>query len=192
MHLLVKFFGQLSGSTDHDMLYWNYGVSLPKLASDTYTYRDFRHSDQNNLIHDACSLHWDYIRSTVRVDEQIGIFNALLTGLFDKHVPPITFRPRLDFIPYYSSEVSAAKKCKRHGSDAARLGYVRLRNTVTLLIRQAKRAYYCIQLDPRLPSKYFWGNAKQLGLHEKSWERRQLWPKYQPGRVKSSFPKTYF
>lgn len=56
-------FGQLSlpGSSDHDLLYLNYNISVPKSASESFTYRDFRHCNTNNLLQDACNFRWDDI-----------------------------------------------------------------------------------------------------------------------------------
>lgn len=165
-------FGQLSlpGSFDHDLIFMSFDMTVSSIAAESRMYRDFKRCNTDALNHDANLCPWHLINESVDVDEQLRIIGSIVGTLFDKHISLRKFKSRPDFIPYYNSEIEelilerniAYGRWKEVGGLDIRADYVRLRNRVTLLVRQAKKSYYARKLDPGQSSKIFWDMVEMI------------------------------
>lgn len=161
----------VSGISDHDLIYLAYKIPI-SVSKDKVTYRDYKNCDVNMLLNHARELQWFNIYLSNDINDKVQFFNSLVLKLFDFHIPLKTFKPRVNFIPYYSQTISdlssqrdlAFEEWKSNKTAENKEKFKTLRNKVTLLIRQAKKRYLASNLDPNLPSATFWNNSSKLGL----------------------------
>lgn len=171
---LIHRFGQLSlpGTSDHDLIYISINVHTLVPDLEPISYRDFKNCDIDMLLHAASTCPWNEIFSSGSIDDQLLNFNEITLRLFNSHIPIKSWVPKKNHIPYYDQNIKnliinrnlAYDEWKRVRTLESRNCYVRLRNRVSLLIRQARKAYYAAQLNPSLSSKVFWNNIKKFGF----------------------------
>ncbi|CAK1597915.1 unnamed protein product [Parnassius mnemosyne] len=74
----------------HDLLYLCYKLKPPKAKQRILLRRNFSRMDLDKLREDTAKVDWSVVANAV--DEQISIFNSILTQLYDIHAPIRTVR----------------------------------------------------------------------------------------------------
>jgi len=162
---------------DHAVVYCVLDLELVPSAPVVRTFRDYRFFDLNNFNHDLINLPWNDILYIEDIDEKVGLFNNIISDLFDRHAPFTTRSFNKPFKPWYNENVhflmnrrnNARRKYERT-NDLQDLNYYRqLRNYTTYLQRHEKKAY----LNSCFSSgniKDLWSNIRKFGIQSKKSE----------------------
>lgn len=99
-------------------------------------------------------------------------WSFLIAELFDLFVPLRTIKIKLSKPQWITSDIIGAMKIRdkayskwtRARTDSNYRAYSALRNKVTTLKRNSKRAFAREKLDTKLPPSLFWKNLRKLGI----------------------------
>jgi len=100
-------FGQISlpGSSDHDLIYMSFNTSF-NITPSKFTYRDYKNCNLNLLMRDSLTIPWSNLFHLNSVDEKVNFLNQMILDIFNKHVPLRTCNKKLDYISYYSEDIT--------------------------------------------------------------------------------------
>jgi hypothetical protein len=175
---LVNMFTQIdlpSCNTMHDLIYGSmkFPTSDPS-KEQQFFFRDYSCIDACALRQDVESIDWSPLYTTANVDDQVGYFSAVVSGLFSRHVPLKRGRraPRVN--PWFNVHIQKAiidrniafRTWRIERTDEIYNIYKFLRKQVHSLVREAKREYMSKFLNPNLPSKTLWKNLDVLGIRK--------------------------
>lgn len=71
--------------SDHDFVYCMLKVNRVNAESKFYTYRDYKHLNEEQFLNDLKSLPLDVIYYMTNIDSKIKFFNSCLLHVFDFH-----------------------------------------------------------------------------------------------------------
>lgn len=169
----VSFLSQISvpGISFHDLLFFSYDL-LPLKKEESVTFRDFNNIKFNDLSEFFRSIDWNSIFIMESIDDQLEFFNENVMELFYLFVPLKTFKTKqmrpvwisFNIIKVMKLRNKAYSKWTRNRTEINWKAYTLLRNNVTTLKRNSKRAFASAKLDPKLPPRLFWKNLSNLGI----------------------------
>lgn len=125
----------------------------------------------NNFIEDLIRIDFMNVYRTHDIDEKIRLFNGTILDLFDRHAPLHVIKVTKKRSPWLSegirSEMKARDKARQKFNKSKReedwTTYVRLRNHVCKLIRNAKKQYLNVNITKN-NSKKSWKALKEMGI----------------------------
>lgn len=135
-------------STDHNLIYVvNKRIKL-KFPPEILQYRCYKSLDQEQFIKDIESIDWTFLNNKVFNDNAPTIFEKLVIGLVDKHVPLERKMVKGLKVPWVTSSI--INECKERDrlkklmqSDESYLSsYKKQRNRVTQLICESKKQFF--------------------------------------------------
>ena len=166
-------FNQVSipGISSHDLIYCSYCFEN-NICNEYITYRNFSDVDIQGIKMDTLALPWDNIYFTPYIDNKLTILNEYILMLLDKHAPIKERVIKHNECPWFNPTIKRTildrdlsyQVWKRCPGDENRKLYVKLRNYVTKLKRNSKRAYAHSRLSMRLPLSKLWRNMKNIGM----------------------------
>lgn len=182
---------QLLGFSHHDIIFASYKIQLPKESVMTYSYRDYKRCNLQQLYEDTYMINWDDFYLSDNVDEQADMFTTNICDLLNVHLPLRRFVCK-DRLPWFDPTVEkiivdrdlAHLKWRRCRSPANWVAYKKIRNRVVYLSRLASRKYSFKLLDPKLKPKELWANFGKLGLTDQSISSGNL---FSPDEFNQSF-----
>lgn len=160
------------GLSHHDIIYLAYSMKQPKFTPKFVTYRDFKNIDTIKFREDAKKIPWDTIKYFDEVDTMVEIFNDYITQLINHHAPEKTVRVTHKPAPWRTKEIIESEslrdalftKYKKSRLEADFVAYKKIRNKTNQMSRNSKLKYSMKKLNPALPSRTLWDNAKGLGI----------------------------
>lgn len=169
----VLHYSQLSAScfSHHDLIHLTYQCE-PAILNTSYSFRDFRNINMNQLEEDFRSVEWFRVYAMPSVDEQVSFVQGNIDRLFNTHVPLKTKTVKAKEHPWFTNSIKALitkrnqayKSWKRFRLDVLLNVYRVLRNQVTSEIREAKRRFYAPRLDSSLTGRKLWKNLRDIGM----------------------------
>lgn len=174
---LLLLYDQISFVSDHDLLFCTFNINLCRNNNTRLiTYRDYNSIDFPSLFSEVSDLTWNDCWYQPSVDGKLDVFLTTLRGVYDRHVPERSFYVKNSSCPWYTSAVKESIRnrnlCyniwKKKPTLLNRAAYNRARNHSNLVVRQAKKSYFCQKLNISLPTSQLWKNIKNLGVHSRS------------------------
>lgn len=171
----ILLYDQLSAPvfSRHDLLFATYDFEIHvENYGATYSYRDFKRINYDDLNFRASMIPWDLIYLFLTVDEKLDYLQSNIQGLYNDVVPLRTRRIDCHNKPWFSSNIkrlielrnNAYNKWKRFKLASFHALYRELRNRVTLEIRHAKTTYYENKFSSSINSKSKWKVIRSIGL----------------------------
>lgn len=134
------------------------------------TCRDYSNFDYNLFVADMYSIGFDILYSMSNADEMVKFFTDTVNELFNRHAPYKTKRLTKPPAPWITPNIKfmmrlrnkAHSKYKKVNTAESWTEYKRLRNLVTMSVRNEKKAYLNHQfaIDPA----GFWRTLKWLNI----------------------------
>lgn len=183
-HLLVScpddilFYQQIDAPaySKHDLLFTTYDIPAPTDdKTRSVLIRDFSSINNDALLNDFNNSAWDSCL-TDSIDANVANLEALITQLYDNHVP-IKEKVQRSFDKSWMTDHifsltrrrdESYKTWKSNRTDENWELHVQLRNQATSSITAAKRRYLFQHLSPSLSPKKLWDNLKSLGVTKSS------------------------
>lgn len=173
----VLLYDQLSASmfSRHDLCFLLYDFHSNDYVANTFSYRDFKNINYQNLFFDVAYSEWDKIYVTLDVDEQILILQDIINFLYNKYVPLKTRTVCHVQHPWFDSEVKslidqrnrAFIRWKKFKIVEFQHVYKYLRNKVTGVITNKKMLYFGRKFEQAANSKETWKHIRSIGIGEK-------------------------
>lgn len=160
----------------HDLLFVTYDFGIHNDANDeTFTYRDFRGIDYEELGNRSSMIPWDSIYFLPSVEEKVDYLQTNICGLYNDTVPLRTRRIDRRNKPWFNNNIRksidlrnrAYNKWKRFRLEVFHVIYRGLRNRVTTEIRKAKTSYYENKFSASINSKSRWKVIREIGLTDR-------------------------
>ncbi|CAH2216707.1 jg26201, partial [Pararge aegeria aegeria] len=156
----------------HDLLYLSYKIRPPKAKSRMLLQRNFSGMNLERLLEDAAKADWDDVRTGISIDEQVNIFNSILTKLYDVHAPIRPVRIKHLPAPWLTEEIKtlqhkknvAKSKFKSNATDSNRDKYKVIRNRCNRLCRDKQRRHIHKSVLEEEDSGRVWKFLKSLGV----------------------------
>ena len=150
----------VSGISDHHMIYMTYAVSKPKFKPKIITKRDFSHFSSDSFLDDIKNIHWDGI-FTCRdedTDAKVQIFEEKFISIIDKHAPFKTVRVTKPVTPWLSREIKSLMDyrdklktlCNITNSTEDIIKFKQVRNQVSHAVKKAQKAHLTKTVDKNI------------------------------------------
>lgn len=154
----------LAGISDHDMLFYVFGIDLNCKSNEKISYRDFKGIDNVSLFNECLNINWNCSWFSTSVDSKLELLTQNIQNLFDKHVPTKTLIIKASKPPWFRREVKLGinqrnklyRKWKSNPSSDNWEIYRLCRNKVHVTTRKAKCAYYSKIFGSNLSNNDFW------------------------------------
>jgi hypothetical protein len=119
-----------------------------------HLYRSDSRINMEQPYHDVNSQNWSAIYDMPDPYEQLRHFNATVLGLLDLHVPLRRYIQNDDDNPWFTwSWLSGILHIEYEKGGQDRNQYKQQRNRVNYMVREVRRSYIKIYLNPNLTSK---------------------------------------
>ncbi|CAF4921360.1 unnamed protein product [Pieris macdunnoughi] len=172
--ILVHKHGQIPADafSYHDLIFLSYKLRPPKVKPQILMLRrNFRGIDVESLSADAAELDWNSVYSERDIHRKVGLFNSLLTQLYDVHAPTRPVKVKHLPSPWLTDEIKliietknrAKAKLRLCDSPLAREKYKKVRNRCNTLCRDAQRRHIHKSVEGGDPFKV-WKFLKSLGI----------------------------
>lgn len=169
----VTLYDQLSAPvfSKHELCLLTYDFQFIR-CRETFTYRNFKDINYQNLHEDIISINWNTIYNLISVDEQVEFLQSKINSLYDKYVPLKTKIILDSHNPWFDREVKlliaqrnmAYSRWRKFKITEFYDKYRRLRNKVTFIIRCKKMDYFGRKFSEAINSKDTWKHIKSLGI----------------------------
>lgn len=134
--------------SDHDAVFVI--LSMPRSPALFKNYRDFKNANSNKICSDLQNKELDKIYYIKDIDMKLKFLNDALIEVFDTHVPRRTIKITKVAAPWLSNDLKSLMKTrdklkykfKKTKSFSIWEEYKQLRNLITALVKQEKRAYF--------------------------------------------------
>jgi len=167
---LVHFDKFPNGLSYHDLLLAVFSFNTPKYQPRTWTFRDLKNCNIDELREDAQNANWEDLLALPCIDDKVKRFNEIVLALYDKHAPYKTrtacTRPK----PWMTKEILklinlrdeayllySKNKCKRLHDV-----FKSCRNDAKQAMRNAKIRYAHKLFSESKSSRDMWSNLKKL------------------------------
>lgn len=155
----------------HDLIFLSYKIRPPKIKPKVILQRNFSGMNKEKMLQDASNIDWSPVTNAVTVDDQVAIFNSMITQLYDKHAPlraiKLKHRPAAwltdDIKLLMSKKCSARHKYKCRPNDSNKEKYVKSRNRCNMVCRDALRRHIHKSVDNDDPAKV-WQFLRSFGI----------------------------
>ncbi|KAK3917081.1 RNA-directed DNA polymerase from mobile element jockey [Frankliniella fusca] len=171
---LVLDHGQTSapGFSAHDLLYAVFDFCNPRPTKKKILYRDFKNINTVELLRDAEEQAWQDVYYQQDINGKVNTFNAILTGLFDKHAPIRSVNCKHNPQPWITPDIrkllnardKARMKFKATKNPSDRDKFVMLRNKAKQECRNAKIKHFHGIFENAKTSKDTWAAIRSLGI----------------------------
>lgn len=172
----ILLYDQLSAPmfSKHDLCFLTFDYKIsPFICS--YSYRDFKNLNYDNLYTDMFSLDWNRIYDMVDVDDQVRYLKCLICYLYDKNIQLKTKTITTDQNPWFDNQIKslidqrnrAYARWKRFKIAEFEQVYKYLRNKVNTTIKYKKIRYYSCKFEKAVGSRQTWKNIKSFGIGQK-------------------------
>lgn len=173
-HRVTKY-GQISVAeiSHHDLIHLTFALPYPRDTACAVSYfRNYRSIDVNDLIRDLYTHPWHGIFNTSNTDEQLNIFNGIVSILFETYVPLQVFKARPDTLRCRELEQLRLRRDVAHGIWRRRRqnedwdAFVTLREEVKECESREWQRFYSSRFDSSLTPKALWKNIHNLGFKD--------------------------
>lgn len=155
----------------HDLIFLSYKIRPPKLKPSVILQRNFSGMDREALLKDAENIDWSPVVNAVSIDDQVAIFNSIITQLYDKHAPLRPVKMKHLPAPWITEDIRKCMhkkfvaKCRytSRPTDINHEKYVKARNHCNMVCRDALRRYIHASVDDRNPAKV-WKFLRSMGI----------------------------
>jgi len=133
--------------SDHKPIICTWRCKIPKMAPKGHTcitYRCFKRFDKSAFLFDLSLAKFDLVSNCVDPEEAALLFVRTLLSVVDKHAPIRTKRVKYATIPIWmTNEIKDTMRLRDHMKKTKQFeSYKKLRNTVTELVKLAKKKYF--------------------------------------------------
>lgn len=138
--------------------------SFKKKTHTTIEYRDYKKFDEVNFLQDLACINFDELEEFTEPNLALDHFYKFFISVLDKHAKIKSKRVKYQNIPkWINNEINEA----RHNRDFFHKkgdieNYKKWRNTVTELIRNAKRDYYRESIEENTCTSDIWKHLKEF------------------------------
>ncbi|CAK1592456.1 unnamed protein product [Parnassius mnemosyne] len=156
----------------HDLLYLCYKLKPPKAKRRILLRRNFSRMDLDKLREDTAKVDWSVVANAGSVDEQISIFNSILTQLYEIHAPIRPVRMKHLPAPWLTADIkklqekknTAKTKYRMNPNDSNRDKYNSARNRCNMVCRDSQRRHIYKSVVEEDNSTKVWNFLKSLGV----------------------------
>lgn len=168
---------EVSGISDHHMVYMNYAVAKPKIEKKMVTRRNLRNFCKENFLTDCENTPWNRINIFAEedVENKATLLEEMFGKLIDKHAPMVTFIEKHKQDNWINKKIEKSwdkrdklkTKWNRSGKDEDKKIFKEYRNKVSHMVRRAQKKYYNQEINNCIknPSQ-FYNNIKKNGIVE--------------------------
>lgn len=157
--------------SNHDLIFASLDFDTDQ-RDNTVSFRDYNSMDVDGLLNAYNELDWDSFYRSTDSNYLLEFFNSSMTALYDDFVPTRTFKSNKTNKSWFNCEIKKAIIDRDLAYNAWKNSklvndhnlFKRLRNKVNWLIRDAKKKFYMIRLDPKLPAQELWKRLKSIGV----------------------------
>ena len=137
------------GIADHELIGCVRKINHIKFQTETIKCRDYKSYDPVELRNHLASIDWNIVFECTDVNRAWVIFGDILSTAFDKFAPMITKRVKGKCSPWLSADIKfhmnirdrLMRRARKSKVNAHREEYKRKRNSVNIMIRNAKSEY---------------------------------------------------
>lgn len=155
----------------HDLIFLSYKIRPPKAKPTIIMQRNFSGINNEVFLNDAQSIDWSPVISAETIDEQVAIFNSLITQLYDVHAPLRSIKIKHVPAPWLTNEIKilqhrkavAKSKLKCQSNDDNKARYIKCRNRCNVVCRDAQRRHIHTSVQDEDPVKV-WKFLRSLGV----------------------------
>ena len=155
----------------HDLIFASFDFDVDHNIS-PYSFRDYNSINEDGLLEHFNNLDWLNFYRNSDPDQLLEFFNNEMIILHNEFVPTRTYNSPKKSNPWFNSSISKAivdrdlafKMWKASKLDIDHCLFKRLRNKASRMIHEAKKNYYALHLDNKLPSQELWKRLKSLGI----------------------------
>ena len=177
----ILFYDQLSVPvfSKHDLIFCIFDFNV-KQTVNSYSYRDFKNINTNNLHNKIIAMDWNAIYSNVDIEVQISIFEENIISLYNEFVPIKTKVVKDGQREWFSKHIEnliasrnkAYNEWKRFKTDHLYSIFKNARKIANIAIKTAKTHYFMNKFNSAISSKDKWKEIKNIGISKK--------PQYSP------------
>ena len=163
------------GISDHSLVYFSYAIKKPKYKPKMITRRDLSKFEDEKFIRDISEVDWRELYSTDNPSEKAEHFESTFSTVLNRHAPFKTSRVTRPPAPWLTDEIKETmelrdryknkfNKQKQHQESRQETMetfniYQGLRNTVTHLIRAAKRKMFDKKINSKIKNPKLFHSA---------------------------------
>lgn len=169
----VLLYDQISAScfSKHDLIFLTYNFSTSS-EDKTYTFRDFKNIDHEELYYNFTLINWNDIYQMPNVDDKLSFLDNNIMSLYDKAVPvrtrTISSKSNPWFNPHIHSLIQqrdlAYSRWKRFKTPELEDLFRAARKEVNCKIKLAKTNYYTKSFGSAVQSGQKWKLIKDIGI----------------------------
>lgn len=135
--------------TDHRLVFCNLNVKIEDNSPKLFTYRNFKHFNNELFLNDLLLINWDHIYNLSDIDDKLSFLTNNIINLFNIHAPIRTIKVSKPKAPWLTDVIKIMIKtrdkllAKYHKTkdNAHWVEYKAMRNYVTNAVRREKKAY---------------------------------------------------
>lgn len=173
----VKMIGvvDVPGISDHSLVYFSYAIKKPKYKPKMVTRRDLSKFEEETFTRDISTVDWRELYSTENPSEKAEHFESTFSTILDKHAPFKTRRVTRPPAPWLTDEIKEKMQLrdryknkfnqqKQHHENKNDILetfniYQGLRNTVTHMIRAAKKSMFNEKINSKIKNPKLFHSA---------------------------------
>lgn len=165
--------GQMSADafSYHDLIFLSYKIRPPKPRPTIILQRNFSGINEEHFLADAKKIDWSPVMDAESTDEQLYIFNTIITGLYDIHAPLRRIKIKHQPAPWLTTDIKslmhkkivAKLKYKLYPDDSHKENYAHSRNRCNRVCRDAQRRHIHESVENEDPAKV-WKFLRSLGV----------------------------